>query len=307
MSARIPETRPLDGHAQNFRKSPLRELRGMFVRFVQGLFAGAPSGEYRWNEDDTISEIIITNEMRIDPEVIQKRPCITFTRGPAQFYSLGIDDLLSYEMDIERKVKSALIPGTMSINCISRVMLESEDLAWWISEYIWLLRDIIMAQGLFDVGRAPQIGAPSPAGSLVTNDQGDEFTVVTVSIPWQLARTSSYMPLGKNAVGNVTAPLGMRLKRVAAQGGPALMPNGYPGYPLTERTTRFAGTAATSEGWGRTPDPAGVQVAAPPKELPPGNPAVTTYTQVVQAARPGTAVPSVLAAVPIDGSLVTES
>lgn len=312
---KIAETRPLDGHGTNFRKSPLRELRAMFVNFVQGLFAGAPPGEYRWLEDENSTELVITNEMKIDPAVIMRRPGISFTRGPAQFYSLGIDDLMEYEMDIERKTKSALVPGTMNINCISRVMLECEDIAWWVAEYIWILRDLIMAQGLFDVGRTPQIGAPSTAGSLVANDQGDEFTVVTVSIPWQFSRTSSYMPLGKRIVNGIElvqgvarAPMGMRLRRVTSQGGPAFIPEGQqPNFPFAVRCQQAPSSFSAADARGATPDPAGVRENLLPKYPPCSDPTVIRTVQIVQPVKPGQAVPYTGPGVPISDPGVKES
>lgn len=312
---KIAETRPLDGHTSNFRKSPLRELRAMFVNFVQGLFAGAPPGEYRWVDDDDNTELVITNEMKIDPEVIMRRPGISFTRGPAQFYSLGIDDLMEYDMDIERKTKSALVPGTMNINCISRVMLECEDIAWWVAEYIWILRDLIIAQGLFDVGRTPQIGAPSAAGSLVANDQGDEFTVVAVSVPWQFARTSSYTPLGKRIVGGIElvqstsrAPMGMRLQRVEARGGPAYVPSGMqPNYPWVVRRDQASPPFGSRDVRGMTPDPAGIRGGGLPKQPSPYDPTAVTTVRIVQPSKPGQALPQSSALVPISDPAVKES
>ena len=93
MAAKIPETRPSPRFPESsFKYNPLMHVRVLFVRFAQGLFAAAPTGSYHWTADAETTELIITDEETISPDVLQKSPVISFTRGPVQFYSVGMDD-----------------------------------------------------------------------------------------------------------------------------------------------------------------------------------------------------------------------
>lgn len=287
MAGRIPETQPAAGFPDSsFKYTPVRHVRVMFIRFCQGLFYAAPIGSYHWDEDENITEIVISNENKLDPEVISRRPGLHFTRGPLQFYSLGIDDMMSYEFDIDKKTRAVLVPGTMTINCVSRVQQESEDIAWVVMEHLWLLRHLLMRTGFFEIGRQPQMGSPSPAGSIVANDQGDEFVATPVSIPFQFPRTSSYTPLGKRIVQSVQHSLAVRSppKYVGSLGVPAQGFNGQFNVQY-EPPPSFAPNASDAQG--QTPDPAGVRQVFLPRQPHPLNPAVTVIVRTVRFNRAG--------------------
>lgn len=305
MSAKIPET---EGQAQfpgsSFKYTPLRHIRVLFITFVQGLFAAAPKGCYHWVDDEENTDILITNENRIDPEVLNKRPAITFTRGPLQFYSLGIDDRVSYDFSLDKKRKGVLVPGTMTINCVSRVELEAEDLAWVVTEHIWLLRDLLLKAGFFDIGRTPQIGSPSPAGSIVMNDQGDEYTAVPITVPFQFARDSQFTPLGRSIVNNIRQQLTTSVKQFSSTGVPQHS-HEYPVNTIACQPPSFA--PAASDTGGRTPDPGG-RKSPPflPRQPHPLNPAKTVSVRTVRPFRHGLRKPQP-GQVPITDPCVEES
>jgi hypothetical protein len=280
----------------------------MFIRFVQGLFNAAPPGFYHWDEDEQITEIVITNESKLDPEVVYKRPGITFTRGPVQFYSMGIDDLIAYEFDIAKKTKGVLIPGTMSINCVSRVPQEAEDLAWVVAEHVWLLRDLLMQAGFFEIGRNPQIGSPSPAGSIIAQDQGDEFSVVSVSVPYQFSRTSSLTPLGSAIVAGIEQRLTLSstpsAASVASEGAP-WHPNEV---PVNIHYCPPPSFAPEAQGvYSRSLRPGVRQQPFLPKQPHPLNPAKTVWVKTVLPRRPGIVPPSRGVTVPIVSPCVEQS
>ena len=281
MSAKIPETRSSPKFPDSsFKYTPLRHVRVLFTRFCQGLFFGAPPGSYHWEPDADKSEIIITSENKLDPETIKQRPGLHFTRGPIVFYSLGIDDRAALDMTTDQKEKGVLIPGTMTINVVSRVMQETEDLAWVVAEHIWLLRDLLMKAGFFDIGRQPQIGSPSPAGSIVTGDSGDEFYVTPVSVPWQFARNSKFTPLGKQIVRHIEQQLSLNpLKKVGSL-GPAFHTHEYPVQEVATAPPSFAPLASDAQG--QTPDPAGTRQVFLPVQPHPLNPAVSVSVRTVR-------------------------
>ncbi len=226
MPSRIAQSQGQGEYPQNsFKYGPLEQVRTLYVGFCQGLFAAAPLGSYHWSPSLEETEIVITDESPIHLDVIGKRPAISFTRGPVQSYSLGQDDMLSYEFDTGKKKKSILIPGTMSINCCSRNDLESERLAWIVAEQLWLHRELLMRAGFFEIGRQFVIGAPSPPGSLVAGDSADEWVATTVSSPFQFYRTSQVTPLGREILDGIGLQFSSLLTSVNPL-GPAQGTNG---------------------------------------------------------------------------------
>ena len=226
MTAKLPETAAMPQFPESsFKYNPLMHVRVLLIRFVQGLFAASPPGCYRWSDDDEMTEIYISGEEEIAPEIVEKLPAVTFIRGPVSFYSLGIDDQDGYDFALDKKTKDVLIPGTMTVNACSRKSLESEHVAWVIADHIWLLRDLLMKMGFFEIGRGIQVGSPSKAGSIISGDQGDEFFATAVSIPFQFSRRSSFTPLGLQIAQNINQCLNL------APGQP-VRSNGAPGDPL---------------------------------------------------------------------------
>jgi len=206
--------------SQILRYNPLRFVREAYVRFIQGLFFAAPKGWYHWELDLEETDIVVSDENPIKTDVLGKRPCISCTRGPVALYTLGLDDMLQYNMQTGGKKKTILIPGTISINCCSRVPLEAEQIAWIVAEHLWMLRDTMRKWGFYDVGRNLAIGAPSPPGSIIQNDGGDEWYVVTITSPFQIGRISQTTPLGERIAASVEMTLGGSIRGRAEQGVP---------------------------------------------------------------------------------------
>lgn len=254
MPPKIPTTSANGAFPEDsFKYSPLEHVRTLFVGFFQGLFNAAPQGAYHWDPSDEDSEIYISDENVIKAETIGQRPAIACTRGPIQFYTLGLDDMMSYDFQTGTKRKSVLVPGTMIINCSSRVSLESERIAWICAEQLWLHRELLMKAGFFEIGRQPAIGSPSPAGSIITGDSGDEWYLTAVTCPFQFYRTSQFSPLGKKIVKEVSIAIRKHLEIINPQQGPISSPS--PGSPyLVEGHRPPAFAPAASDAYGGTPD-----------------------------------------------------
>lgn len=219
----------------NFQDNPLRHVRYLYTTFVQGLFSFRPKGQYHWDEDMKQTEIIVADESVLHTEVLGSRPGISFTRAPVGAYHLGFDDMIRYDASSGRKTKSMLNAGTMVINCCSRVDLESEHLAWICYEYIWLLRELLMKAGFYDVGRGMQVGSPSPAGKIVEGDAGDEWYCTTVTSPYHFQRTSEFTPLNAIMLRELSLRLSTNPLALMASGQQgASSPNGDLPYQVNE-------------------------------------------------------------------------
>ncbi len=211
MAGRNPETTPQPLFPEtSFQYNPLTHVRVLFVRFIQGLFRAAPVGSYRYSDDPELTEIYVADEGEIDAAVVERMPAVSLVRGPVQFFSLGIDDLEKYDFATGKKTKGILLPGTMTINVCAKVSLESEAVAFIIADHLWLLRDLMMQQGFFEIGRGIQIGSPSSAGSIIANDMGKEMYCTPVSVPYQFSRLSSFTPLGREIIKSIEQCLTVR-------------------------------------------------------------------------------------------------
>lgn len=265
---------------ESFRRTPLEHTRVLFVGFCQGLFAEAPPGEYRWVPEEEKSEIIIRDENPLQVDTVGKRPAINFTMGHVSFYHLGMDDLVDYRFDTDRKTKGMLVPGTMSINCSSRNDIECHNIAWVVAEYIWLLRELFLARGFFELGRGIQVTPPSPSGSIIQGDSGDEWYTSAVVVPWQFARKSSFSPLGQRVVQSIQQRFRVIEARSASPQGPAFGGHERP-YLLHEQFPESFAPGA-SDARGGTPDPAGVNSNPLPTQPHPLNPAKQVTVRIVR-------------------------
>ena len=282
-SPKVPASEPL--YPGSFKYTPLEWLRNVYVGFCQGLFNEAPPGSYHWDEDDDTTEIIIQDESPIEEEVMNKRPLVVISRGPIQAYGLGMDDMLQYSPDISRKTKSILVPGTITINACSRVSMEAENIAWVIFEHIWLLRDLIIQAGVFDTGRNCTLGAPSPAGAIITNDSGDEWVAVPITVPFQFVRTSEFTPLGKQIVNNIQNRLSIGGVSTVNNLGPPPISNG--GMPLSAYYCPPGALTDATDVRGRTPDPGKSREYYLPKQRHPLDPARMVHVRTVRPFQPG--------------------
>jgi hypothetical protein len=303
--SRPTETNPQGLFQGSFKYSPLQRVRELYISFVKGLFAASPPGHYHWSPDNEQTEIYISDENPIKADVAGPRPAISFTRGPVQFYTLGFDDMLTFNLKNEQKQKSVLVPGTMTINCCSRVDIEGDNIAWVVAEHLWLLRDLLMKSGFFEVGRQPVIGAPSPAGSIVSNDGGDEWYVTSITCPFQFYRTSQFTPLGQNIVQEIQASLRTRPNAALSKGWPSAA--GRPEVPVQIETSFPPPFSPASDAHGGTPDPLGPAPSLPlvPHPL---NPAQLVTVRPARPYQAGLRPPSIHGrSIPLSTSSVEQS
>ncbi len=177
----------------------------------------------------------------------------------------------------------------MHINCCSRVDLEADNIAWFVSEQLWLHRAMLMAAGFFEIGRQPVIGAPSKAGSLIQNDSGDEWYCTTVACPFQFARTSQTTPLNRKIASSIEFSLLHRNQYVS---GSDALPD-TPGLPAQIDASAPAPFVPASDAYGGTPDPGGTASPAPQYIPYPLNPARMVRVVVARTGGPALRPPSI--------------
>lgn len=187
-------------------ESPLVRVQRVMVDFVRGLFAQLPKGAYRWEPETASnplqegSDIWIGTEAPVQPEIVAKRPAVIIGRGPAAFHGVGLGDQAFTDLATGAQVKMDMLPTTVTINVLSRIPFEAEQLAWFVAKHVWNLRDELLRGKTFILymGQRPSFSPPSPAGSLVAGpDTEHNISAVSVSFPTYLQHMEVAMPLNK--------------------------------------------------------------------------------------------------------------
>lgn len=203
-SSTVHTAAPLE---RTWENDPLNHVIRAFIAFLQSIYEVAPEGAFRWAPDET-TQIIITEENPINMDEREQRPAISVILGAVRFNGSSLDDLVSIDATNAEEVHTDLIPGTMSLNHVSRVPHEARFLAWLTARTIWNLRKLFIKEShIHDVGRNIQMGPVTPAGALVQGDTEGEWHSVMVNCPFFLQWTDTVRPLKHDWNGRPIHPL----------------------------------------------------------------------------------------------------
>ena len=178
--------------------NPMEHLVRLCVIFAQELWKSAPKGQgcFHWDEDELVSELTITDDAPIDPEVVEKRPAIVTVRSQVGFAGIALDQMQKMSIKTGEIVMTDLLSGNITLNCMSRVKTESELIAWVSANHFWVLRYILLKLGFHKVGQQIQIMAPSPPGALISGDTEAEIVNVPVVIPYHFQHSARITDTG---------------------------------------------------------------------------------------------------------------
>jgi len=165
-------------------ENPLFHVTRLCLAFVQGLFSYADTGAFHWEEAHEDTEIIIQDEQPIHTDVVGKRPAIITVRSPVAWAGIALDQLQDYDFKTGARTHTDMLSGNMTFNCMSRVKVEAELVAWLVARHCWILRRIMLRSGFHDFGQRNQILAASPPGSIITGAQEAEIINVPVVVPF---------------------------------------------------------------------------------------------------------------------------
>ena len=215
----------------NWAEQPLLLIRKACLSFIQGLFEQADPGNFHWCESLEETEIVITDESPIKLDVVGKRPAINTVRGTVAWGKTSLDEMQERSLANDQRKHTDLLSGTMTINCCSREPLETEYMAWIVANHTWLLRRLVMKfTPVHEFGRGQVVGAPSPAGAIVSGDTEGEWICTPVQIPFFLQITGKVTPLGLTLLKEIEAKFNVR-------GGAQVGPTGVRGQATLENQT----------------------------------------------------------------------
>ena len=169
--------------------NPLEHLVRLCVIFAQELWREAPRGFFHWDEDQEHTEITITDDAPISPDVAEKRPAIVTVRSQTGWAGIGLDQMRDLKIRTGERVITDLLSGNVTLNCMSRVKTEAEYIAWVTANHFWVLRYILLKLGFHDIGQRIQVTAPSPPGAIISGDTEAEIVNVSVVVPFHFQHT----------------------------------------------------------------------------------------------------------------------
>lgn len=178
---------------ESMGEDPLLHVTRIFLLFLQGLFKQLEEGDWKWSEDEQLSEIVITDQVPVPRDRIEQRPAIVTMRGPVQFLNLSLDQVLTVDPHTGMKHRKDLCACTMSLNCIAKSGIEAQRMGWFVMSSIRNFKTLLQRAGLHKVGDEMSVGPESSPGSLVTPEPDPEMSLVTVQVPcffqWQVKMT----------------------------------------------------------------------------------------------------------------------
>jgi hypothetical protein len=180
---------------------------------LQEVFADPPTGaNFRWTDDDETTRLYLTDESPIKSEVVEKRPAIVTIRSGFAWAGLALDQKRNHQIRTGEQVYTDMISGNLTFNCLSRVPVEAEYLAWLVSRHIWIFKHLLMQRGFHKVGENQQILARTPAGALVSGDTEHEIVNVPVVVPahfqWTERVQEKDLPLMNRVITALNARMG---------------------------------------------------------------------------------------------------
>jgi hypothetical protein len=204
---------------QGLGEDPLSQYTRIFVRFFQLVFQSFKNGEYHWEPDPSVSEIVIQGEAPIDTTVVEKRPALIVQRGPVQFTNVSMDQFAGPLLDPKTGKVSPnfnyrtgarrhtdLLNSVMSVSCLAREGLEAQRLAYTCAYSVRALKRSLMKCGIHRVGEDISVSPESPPGSIVQPDT-KEISLVAVSLPFLFQQTWTVEPLDKTLLTRVAVAL----------------------------------------------------------------------------------------------------
>jgi hypothetical protein len=203
--SQAPGLPPTLGHAEE----PLYYATRTYALFLQGLFKQFPEGHYKWSDDDTLTEIVITDQVPIPRDRIEQRPALAVMRGPAQFANLTLDSMRSVDTRTGAKVRTDLISCTMSIHCVAKMGPEAQRIAWIVMRHLKDFRVMLQRAGFHQIGDQLSLSPESAPGQIMPGEGDPEAVLVTIFSPffvqWTEKVTPLFAPLAQNIEAHIKA------------------------------------------------------------------------------------------------------
>ena len=129
-------------------------------------------------------------------------------RGPAQFANIALDQLREQDGTTGEREHTDLVSSTMAINCMSKVGLEAQRIAWIVMRFLRTFKRLLQRTGGFhQVGERVTVGPETPPGALVAPEADSELVNVIVHSPFFFQWTERVTPTNAQLVQSIEASI----------------------------------------------------------------------------------------------------
>ena len=151
--------------------------------FLQELFASRKVGCFKYDQDDTKTEIQISDQHTVNLETIHVKPAIVAVRGPMSASNLGLGSsgIERHDLMSGDKVYNDMISGSVAFSCYAREGVEAENIAYLVFNSFKYFKSILRKEGFFSV-QGVNIGSES----LIESGAEDELYMVPVYVTLQI-------------------------------------------------------------------------------------------------------------------------
>lgn len=148
-------------------------LKRTAIEFLQVLFSQRAPGSFHYDEDDTKSEIIITDMHSVDLTAVSARPAIVAARGPLDWRGTSLGAVESRDIPTGDYTFKELLAGSVAFSCISREGIEAEQIGHLVFNSFKYFRPVLQKYGFFQI-KSLNIGAET----LIEQEGVDDKTTV---------------------------------------------------------------------------------------------------------------------------------
>lgn len=159
-------------------------LKRTAIEFLQILFSTRESGSFKYDEDDTKTEIQISDQHAVDLEAFHRRPAIICVRGPLSWQGIGLgaNAFESQSRTTGTTTYNDLLTGSVAFSCFSREGTEAEQLAHLVFNSFKFFNPILRKHGFFSI-KSLNIGGES---LIASEGENDDLYMVPVFITAQM-------------------------------------------------------------------------------------------------------------------------
>lgn len=163
----------------------LRFLRDLFFQMPreQPGTSGRRGPSFHWEEDDSVSELVISDKNSLDTDSVGARPAIIVSRGDFQFGNIAIDQLLRQTAHDGKRVHTDLVAGSYTIHCVASEGRVAEILAVIVARALRVFRRELQRAGYHLIGNVVGVGQESDANEVLGQDADSKYRQVAVSFP----------------------------------------------------------------------------------------------------------------------------
>jgi hypothetical protein len=128
-------------------------LKRTALEFLQIVFSTRPQDSFKYDADDTISEIQIQDAFAADLKAMGGQPSIIATRGPVSWMGQGLggSSIESRQMQTGDHMFNDVLIGSLTFNCMSREEVEADNLAMIVMNSFRYFRPQLQKYGFLTI------------------------------------------------------------------------------------------------------------------------------------------------------------